>query len=356
MFGGRGVILCATVNRTERLLDLIALLVNARRPVPFEEIRQAFPEDYGEGTIEAARRKFERDKRELLEVGVPLEYVPPEADDLDAGEDEGGYVVDRKRAFLPALALDADEMAFLYLVGLSTASDPGFPYRDEMQLALGKLELGAGVSPKTVSAPARLYVDRSEGPRPADAEMLRERVALLEDAVRRGKRVRFEYAALSTGQASAREVDPYGLFWRRGRWSLVGFSHERNAVRVFLLHRMQAPTVNAQKPGTPDFEVPATFRLADHLRVPAWRHEVEPPTVVALDVAADYAWMAEREFGVVAEPARDGWRRVRLETTNSDAVVGWVLGLGAHACVRSPEPVRARVKAALRRLLEAAST
>jgi proteasome accessory factor B len=70
------------VNRTERLLDLIAYLVNAARPVPLDDIREAFPEDYGGDSDESARRKFERDKAELVQLGIPLRYVGP-VDDVD---------------------------------------------------------------------------------------------------------------------------------------------------------------------------------------------------------------------------------------------------------------------------------
>jgi proteasome accessory factor B len=335
------------VNRTERLLDLIALLVNARRPVPFEEIRVAFPEDYGEGTLEAARRKFERDKRELLELGIPLEYVPPDTDDLDAGEDEGGYVVDRRRAFLAPLSLDADDMALLYLVGLSTASDPSFPYRDDMLSALRKIELSSTGAGRSTSAAPRVHIDRT----PLDAatlEAVRGHVAVLEDAVRRKKRLALNYHP-PAGEPSRHQVDPYGLFWRAGRWSLVGFSQERGAVRVFPVHRLSDVQINAVKPATPDFEPPDGFRLGDHIRVPAWQEELEPPLTVELDVAADYAWLAEREFATRA--SGDGaWRRLHLVTTNAAAVLGWALGMGPHARVIEPPELRATAIAALKRL------
>src|SRR5204862_353364 len=68
-----------SVDRTERLLNLVALLLGSREPVPFSEIREAFPDDYG-GPRDAAERKLERDKAELLTIGVPVEVLEPNAD------------------------------------------------------------------------------------------------------------------------------------------------------------------------------------------------------------------------------------------------------------------------------------
>src|SRR5256885_12570402 len=68
------------MDRTERLLDLVALLLDAPEPVSFADLREAFPDDYGGGR-ESAERKLERDKAELLQLGVPLEFVPPGLDD-----------------------------------------------------------------------------------------------------------------------------------------------------------------------------------------------------------------------------------------------------------------------------------
>ena len=97
------------MDRTERLLDLVALLLDAPEPVPFSDLREAFPDDYGGGR-ESAERKLERDKAELLQAGVPLEYVPPSLED---GRDAGGYRIDRAAFFLPDPRLAPEEAAAL---------------------------------------------------------------------------------------------------------------------------------------------------------------------------------------------------------------------------------------------------
>ncbi|MHB8877732.1 MAG: helix-turn-helix transcriptional regulator, partial [Myxococcaceae bacterium] len=55
------------MDRTERLLDIVALMLDSTEPISWAELRDSFPEDYGAGTDGAAERKFERDKAELLE-------------------------------------------------------------------------------------------------------------------------------------------------------------------------------------------------------------------------------------------------------------------------------------------------
>ena len=63
------------MQKAERLLDLAALLLlRASEPVSWREIQEQFPRTTA-GSGEAAIRKFERDKAELLELGIPVRYV-----------------------------------------------------------------------------------------------------------------------------------------------------------------------------------------------------------------------------------------------------------------------------------------
>ena len=55
------------MQKAERLLDVAAFLLRAPEPLSWREIQEQFPDDYG-GSEEAAIRKFERDKAELLEM------------------------------------------------------------------------------------------------------------------------------------------------------------------------------------------------------------------------------------------------------------------------------------------------
>ena len=76
-------------DRSKRLLDLVMILLRARMPVTYRDIREQFLA-YQTLNIEAGLRAFERDKADLLELGVPIRYITPDEDDsLEDGDPQG---------------------------------------------------------------------------------------------------------------------------------------------------------------------------------------------------------------------------------------------------------------------------
>src|SRR5207237_1407811 len=73
--------LAAPMHPLERLIDLVALLLNSRRPLTFDEIRTLIPA-YQQDDHAAAKRMFERDKDVLKEVGIPIELAATDVWDV----------------------------------------------------------------------------------------------------------------------------------------------------------------------------------------------------------------------------------------------------------------------------------
>ncbi|MBP6729383.1 MAG: WYL domain-containing protein, partial [Microthrixaceae bacterium] len=95
------------MSKLERLLNLTALLLETRRPIPVEEIGRTI-EGYSADPV-AFRRAFERDKDDLRELGIPVEVTP-----IDPGDPSSvGYRIPNDRYYLPDLALDPGELAAL---------------------------------------------------------------------------------------------------------------------------------------------------------------------------------------------------------------------------------------------------
>ncbi|MEZ5239825.1 MAG: hypothetical protein R2716_13055 [Microthrixaceae bacterium] len=70
------------MDKFTRLLNLVALLQQAGEPLTFTEIRRRLrPEAYPQRDPESARRAFERDKADLLEMGMPLQVSQEPGDD-----------------------------------------------------------------------------------------------------------------------------------------------------------------------------------------------------------------------------------------------------------------------------------
>ena len=63
-----------TASRVERIVSLMNLLHDTRRPLSAQEIRARVP---GYPAVDASfHRQFERDKDELRDMGVPLVVEP----------------------------------------------------------------------------------------------------------------------------------------------------------------------------------------------------------------------------------------------------------------------------------------
>ena len=183
--GGVGLGSAAPMQKDQRLLDLAAFLLKAAEPVSWREIQEQFPEDYG-GKGEAAIRKFERDKAELLELGIPVRYVAGD-EDLPAG-----YLIDRDEFYLPDLKLPPEDLALLYLAGSAALASGTFPYARDLAHALNKLSFAArapgaseaaGLAARQLSAP-----EDGDGARTSAA-----RVEELSRAIAHMKRVHLVY-------------------------------------------------------------------------------------------------------------------------------------------------------------------
>ncbi len=327
------------MDKAERLLDLVALLLDAREPVSFAELRDLFPDEYG-GSRAAAERKLERDKADLLDLGVPIEYVAPEQ--LDE-RDLGGYRIDRKTFFLPDPRLLPEESAALYAAGAAALATRDFPFAQDLQHALRKISLAGDTHAVGNEAARRLLVVRPGDP------LRTEKLRTLGDAVARRKRVHIHYEAPpgldgKPGNRTERDVEPWGLAFRGRAWRLVGRDPEKGQ-RVFLVERIARIEVNSLKPHTPDFDPPEDFDAGNAAARSSkpWLWEHHAPEQVALRFAKGSEAIGERLFD-----APDG----RLMVTNLEGLVPQLLSLGDRVSVASPAAAQDKVRAALLRIQE----
>ena len=298
------------MDRLERLTNLVAVLLDTRRPLTLEEIVERVPGYPGER--ESYRRQFERDKSTLREIGVPISLEA-----VYAFDQETGYRINRADYELPPLDLTDDERVALHLAVTAVRMEGGDQGAGgagrEALLKLGGLE---GVAAPTLAALPDV---------PA--------LPALFDAYRRRARVSFTY------RSGPRRLDPYGILFRNGHWYVVGYDVDREAIRAFRADRIES-AIEAGPGGA--FERPDRFDPASALRDEPWRFGDEEPVEALVLVSATQAGWVEADLGgqAVAERRDDGSIVVRMAVTNREAFRSFVLGLLDHGEVLGPPDLR----------------
>jgi proteasome accessory factor B len=295
-------------SRVERVLNLLALLLDTRRALTREEIVHdvaGYPPQ-----ITAYRRAFERDKETLRGMGVPLT-----TESIGDGA-ELGYRVRPEDYYLPDLGLDAEEAAALRVAvsAVSLGSHAG-------EGALLKL---GGLADEAVAPIASLPIA------PA--------LATLFEGFRSRAVVRF------THRDRLRTVEPWGLSSKRGHWYVVGFDRDRGALRAFRADRIEGDV----EVGEPDgFEVPVDFRPDDHVESRAWLLGEDPTVTVRVRVDAAHADAMLTELGsdagIDVDASDDAGTVIEVAVTNRAAFRSFVLGFLEHAEVLEPPDVRADI-------------
>lgn len=327
-------------DRSKRLLDLVMILLRERTPVTYREIRDQFS-SYQTLNAEAGLRAFERDKADLLDLGVPIRYVTPDEDD---SLEDGGYVIDLHRFKMPEVRLTPDEISSLVLAASVAHAMPGGTYPKIVDLALKKLAFDLPDLPDTPTEfprPAPVLVHFPE--RQAVHEKLGEIYATLEAATRQRKRVTLTYQAAATGLRSKRDIDPYALVYREGAWLVVGWCHLRKEIRSFRVDRIHE-AVPAPKPKSPDFERPVDFDVKAFAQRSPWTFTTDPPEEVQLALTAEAAEVANEDFGPTAVKRQDGERTlITFDCSNLEFATTRVLSAKGAIEVLRGDRLRARI-------------
>ncbi|MEJ3750417.1 WYL domain-containing protein [Actinomycetes bacterium KLBMP 9797] len=305
-------------TRTERLVNLVICLLSTRRfltaaqiaaTVPGYEHDPSDPRDH-----EAFQRKFERDKAELRELGVPLETGTASAFDV-----EPGYRIDAREYALPDIPLEPDEAAAVGIAarlwrhaGLAAAASSG----------LAKLR-AAGID---VDPDATLGVEPVVTVDPAFVP--------LTAAARDRRAVTFAYRVPEGDAPTTRRLQPWGVVCWRGRWYVVGHDLDRAATRCFRLSRIVGAVRTVGRPGA--FAPPADVDLISH--VARWFGPVERSGRATVLVRPGRA-AGLRRWAQDATPGPDGDRLV-LSYADPESLAALLVRYGADVRVLDPPEVR----------------
>lgn len=300
----------------ERLLNLLALLLEARRPLTFDEIRETMPEGYGQEDPSSAKRMFERDKDILREVGVPVEVTSTDPWNL-----EQGYRIRKEQYYLPEITFTPDEVWALFAATHAPGQD------DEAGRAFWKLATGVD------SDVLAMIAERAPAP---GLDASGPHLGTVADALARRRRVRFRYRS-AQGKVGQREVDPYALLFRGGNWYLIGRDHARDDIRAFRLSRIGGPVKVSGEAGP----APEGFEAAKHVQAGPWGVG-EPLATARVAFGPKVAsWAVPSTTGArVIGVDDEGWVEVEVPSSGSDAFSSWVLSFGPDARLLAPRSLR----------------
>jgi proteasome accessory factor C len=316
-----------------RQLSLISYLMAERRPVTAVEIRRDV-EGYSGMNEDAFARRFYADRSELESLRIQLTVERP----ADGAAEQENYSLRPENFHLPPIAFTDKELAALQ-TALSLL-DGEFAYAEPLRLALQQITWGR---PSPLRAPEQssvaLGITASAG-----GHDLSARLAKVETAIFRNKTIVFEYYTMGRDEVSSRRVDPYHLLFQGGQFYLLGYAHERDAIRVFRLSRIRGKVSYATK-AEHDFRRPTDFDPRGYAGRADWQLGDEQGVAEIL-ISERIAWQVERHFGRYGEisspqgeaaSAEDGDRLFLTGFSNPRGIISWVLGLGVHARLLAPE-------------------
>ena len=315
-----------------RQLSLISFLMANRRPVSALEIKREV-EGYSSMNEDAFARRFYADRAELESLGILLQVEKPAEGFFEAEL----YALPPENYYLPAIEFSDGELAALRTaLGLL---DGEFAYAEPLRLALQQVSWGRP-SPLIESADVPIDIRLSTN---GSGRELSQRLAKIETAISRRKTIEFSYYTMQRDEVSERKVNPYHLVFRDGQFYLVGYSHERDAVRVFRLSRITGKVSYASK-AEHDFGPPEDFDRRDYATRSEWQMGgIEGSAKIF--VRERIAWLVERDFGkhgtLRKATKADGVKgRGMIYETNYASIrqlISWVLSWRENAQLIAPE-------------------
>jgi proteasome accessory factor B len=316
-------------RKTERLLGLVVCLLSTTRYLTADQIRQAVP-GYPEPD-DLFKRMFERDKEDLRDLGVPLETGLNHPFDEDLG-----YRIRQQAYELPELRLEADEAAVLGLAARvwRRAELAGAAAGALLKLRAAGIDT-AGPDAADERRSAQGIEPRLGTPEPAFGPLW--------EAVRDRRPVTFSYRAAGRSDPQRRELEPWGVVNRHGRWYVAGRDRGRDATRVFRLSRIAGPVKFCGPAGS--VTVPDGVDVRELVR--DWDTVPAPEHTAVLRVRAGTGVGLRRHAVSVHPDGSPDWDLVTTRFGDVGWFADYAASFGSDAVVLDPPDLR---EAVIRRL------
>ncbi len=303
------------INSAERMLNLVALLTESNRPLTLEDIGNYMENQYPVKS-EARRTAFERDKKSLRKLGVPITMQ------VLGGSDAGktAYSIDRAEYKLINFDLTEDELSALQQAAALVQIDTQWG-KQAVQWLGGD-------------------IDESPSHTVAHVDARSQELPQLWSAISKSCQISFPY------HGRVRTVHPYGLISRSGFWYLVAFDTDRQAQVTYRVDRFEAvATIGAPE----SFVRPAGFDLATAFERDAKAFPGVDAEVARVRLDRRIAPGVVRELGddAIVATRSDGSVEVEVPCGNRVAFRSWLYAMVDRAEVLKPDSLRNEIMADL---------
>jgi len=313
-------------SQAARLHDVIRIL-EARYGATVDELAEE---------CQVSRRTAFRDLRAIGEAGYPL---------VREREPDGRvlyrFITGFKR--IPPVTFSLEELMTLYLSRGQLAFLRGTPFQDDLDAIFGRIR--SSLPPRSVAHLERIADAAAplfQGVR--DYGDKREILERLREALLFQYRCRILYAP-PRREPEEYPFDPYTLLFFKDSLYLGGFAHNRSALRLFLVDRLQRVTVTRER-----FEVPADFSVAD-LTGSAFGLVDETPMAVRVRFGPVVAHLIrERTWHPTQALTEEAGGSLLLSFTagGEREILSWLYSYLPHVEVLEPEPLRTAFQDGLR--------
>ena len=308
-------------SQAGRVHDVIRL-IESRHGITLDELA----EETGVG-----RRTIHRDLNAIHEAGYPLTSEWQEGAKL--------YRFLTRFKDVPPISFTLQELMTLSLLRSQLDLLNGTPFLEDMQSVFRKVN---SVLPPRLAAHMEriaevahpLLQGKRDYSRSADA------LGLIRHALLHQQSISISYRSTGRGEPASYRVDPYTLLFQKGGIYLLGFAHNRQALRTFAVER-----IVAVEPGKERFEIPVGFHAGQALEG-AFGIVAEPPMEVRIRFSPgiahairDRVWHASQG---IAEQA-DGGVILSFRAGGRMEILSWLLSYGAHAELLAPQELREEI-------------
>jgi len=317
-------------SQAARLHDVIRLL-EARYGATVEELA----EECG-----VTRRTVYRDLEAIGAAGYPL--VPERQVD---GRVLYRFITGFKN--LPPITFSLPELMTLYLCRGQLGFLQGTPFQEDLDAIFGRIR--SSLPPRSVAHLERIA--EAVAPRFLGVHDYRQQhdiLADLREALLKQYRIRLHYTP-ARREPETYLFDPYTLLFTQGALYLGGYAHNRMALRLFLVDRVQGVELTRER-----FEVPEDFS-PEQLTGGAFGLVNEPPLAIRVRFAAEVAHLvAERIWhpSQRREVDADGSVTLTLEAGGRTEILAWLYAFVPHVEVLAPPELREAFVGGLQTALE----